>query len=164
MKNKLRKSVIVTFFLLMLLSVSVSLFNFWQIKNLKRTSNARIEELEYFYNDFREISRKEPKKNIPEEISPENTEKAWAIHEQDNENLKERSLKLSPDGTKKAYFQEKFISDIKDIGNTDYISLIVEKKNGDNEIYFKFHRPNPIKTPYNLVQLPHQARVKLQNT
>ncbi len=50
------------------------------------------------------------------------------IYGRENEELKERSLLFSPDGKKSAYFQHKFITEISEIGDNDYVSLAVEEK------------------------------------
>lgn len=141
MRNNLKKIVIALFFLLALLGIGISLLNYWQINNLKEADDERLEELEYFYADFPEIFKKELKKNIPDEIPPQTLEKARAMHQENNKELKERSLKFSPDGAKKAYFQNKLVLDIGDIGNSDYVSLIVEKENGQSTTIFQdnFH-------------------------
>ena len=141
MTNNLKKIIIATLFLLALLGIGISLLNYWQINNLKEANNERSEELEYFYADFPEIFKKELKKNIPDEIPPQALEKAQAMHQENNKELKERSLKFSPDGTKRAYFQNKFVFDISDIGNSDYVSLMVNNENGQSATVFQdnFH-------------------------
>lgn len=48
------------------------------------------------------------------------------IHEKQNAILKKRSIEYSPDGKKIAYFRNKFVSDIKGIGDPNYVSLIIE--------------------------------------
>lgn len=60
-----------------------------------------------------------------------------AIYKQENRALKERSLQLSPDGLKVAYFQQKFINSIKEISDPDYALLIVEQQDGQPEVVFK---------------------------
>lgn len=141
MTNNLKKIIIATFFLLTLLGIGISLFNCWQINNLKEDNDERLEELEYFYADFPDVLKKELKKNIPDKIPPQALEKAQAMHQENNKELKKRSLKFSPDGTKRAYFQNKFVFDISDIGNSDYVSLIVEKENEQSDTVFQdnFH-------------------------
>ncbi|OGI28996.1 MAG: hypothetical protein A2288_01095 [Candidatus Moranbacteria bacterium RIFOXYA12_FULL_44_15] len=141
MNNNLKKLIIAAFFLLTSLSIGISVFNFWQIKDLKESNGERLEKLEYFYVDLPDLFKKELNKNIPDEIQPETLEKAQEIHKENNEDLKERSLKASPDGKKKAYFENKLVLDIRDIGNSDYASLIVEKENGEKEAVFQdnFH-------------------------
>lgn len=62
------------------------------------------------------------------------------LHEQKNKELKEWSIKYSPDGKKAAFYQNKFVTDIKNIGDPDYTSLIVEQ-GGRTDIVFQgnFH-------------------------
>lgn len=62
------------------------------------------------------------------------------IYDEENIQLKEWSQKSSPNGKKVAYYQNKFVHDIKEIGDPDYTSLIVEK-NGNKETIFQgnFH-------------------------
>lgn len=58
------------------------------------------------------------------------------IYEKENADLKERSLEHSPNGKKVAYYQHKFVTDIKEIGDPDYKSLIIEQ-NGKKEVIFQ---------------------------
>src|SRR3989338_2158275 len=58
------------------------------------------------------------------------------IYGRENEELKERSLLLSPDGKKFAYFQHKFVTDISEIGDNDYVSLVVEEKEKGQGVVF----------------------------
>jgi len=62
------------------------------------------------------------------------------IYEEENAQLKEWSQKSSPNGKKVAYYQNKFVTGIKEIGDPDYTSLIVEQ-NSRKEIVFQgdFH-------------------------
>lgn len=53
-----------------------------------------------------------------------------------NQELKKRSLEYSPNGKKVAYFHNKFIVDIKEIGDDDFASLIVES-DGKTKVLFQ---------------------------
>lgn len=57
-------------------------------------------------------------------------------HKRDNEGLAQSTTKLSPSGKKTAYFQHKFITNIKEIGDGDYTSLVVEHE-GTKETVFQ---------------------------
>ena len=49
-------------------------------------------------------------------------EPAQLLHREENEELKELTLKISPNQKKQAYFQKKFTEDnVTDIGDEDYI-------------------------------------------
>lgn len=50
------------------------------------------------------------------------------IYEQENKELRERTLSPSPDGGRLAYYQHKFISDLTEIEDEDYTSLVVKEK------------------------------------
>lgn len=61
-------------------------------------------------------------------------------YEQENQELRERTLLLSPGGRRRAYYQHKFISDLTEIGNNDYTSLVVEEKGKTQTVFTGDHR------------------------
>ena len=56
-------------------------------------------------------------------------------HEQENRELKERSLLHSPNGLQIAYFEHKFIMDISEIGNDDYVRLNVIQGENKKQVF-----------------------------
>ena len=59
------------------------------------------------------------------------------LHRKENEELKELTLKISPNQKKQAYFQKKFTEDnVTDIGDEDYISVILDQES-KKEVLFQ---------------------------
>ncbi|PJC33261.1 hypothetical protein CO051_01755 [Candidatus Roizmanbacteria bacterium CG_4_9_14_0_2_um_filter_39_13] len=113
-----------TLLLILLIGISMGLFIFWHLNVVDTpVSQSQIQE--------------DPIK----------------IHEKGNADLKERSLEHSPDNRKVAYYQNKFVMDIKTIGDRDYTSLIVEQNDKKETIfqgnfhlsYFEWMNNNKIK-------------------
>ena len=64
-------------------------------------------------------------------------EQAQLLHRKENEELKELTLKISPNQKKQAYFQKKFTEDnVTDISDEDYISVILDQES-KKEVLFQ---------------------------
>ena len=76
--------------------------------------------------------------NFSENYQSERVESSvQLLHREKNEELKELTLKASPDQKKRAYFQRKFSKDnVSEIGNYDYISVILDQGN-KKEVLFQ---------------------------
>ena len=66
---------------------------------------------------------------------PQSNEEILENYRQRNEDLKERSLEISPNKRKSAYFQNKFTEDSKNIGDSDYVSVIVEQEEKQETVF-----------------------------
>jgi len=128
------------FFMFPLVGIGVyfALFAFWKVNSLEMLQNSKrlhSEKAQFFEKNNSEI-----KEIIHSSLVLEVKQDPLKIHQEENADLKEWSLKSSPDGEKVAYYQNKFVNDIKEIGDPDYTSLIVEQ-NGRKQIVFQgnFH-------------------------
>lgn len=99
------------------------LFVFWKENTFEVSQNQEISNL-----DIKEVAGLFPRFEVKQD--------PLKIYEKENADLKERSLEYSPSGNKVAYYQHKFVTDIKEIGDPDYKSLILEQ-NGKKEIIFQ---------------------------
>lgn len=132
---KQRNKHIQCFFILFLFGIGVffPLFVLWKIR-----------ALEAFHDLKRLYSHRQSNSEMKGDAHPspivESQQDSLEIYEEENSDLKERSFAYSPDKKKIAYYQNKFVHDIKEIGDPDYTSLIVEQ-NGKKEAIFQgnFH-------------------------
>lgn len=61
------------------------------------------------------------------------------IHERENEELKGRSFLSSPSGKRVAYFRQKFVSNVSEIGEDDYTSLVIEEEGKKRTVFSGDH-------------------------
>jgi len=61
------------------------------------------------------------------------------IYEQENRELKDRTLLPSPNGRKLAFYHHKFISDLTEIDDKDYTSLVIEEKGKRRTVFAGDH-------------------------
>lgn len=119
--------------LLAIVGISLSLFNFWLIRDLQ-TSFAEKNEMSGNLQLQTKVSDNVNRKL--QVLGEKTVQSAEELQEQENKDLKERSLEFSPNKSKIAYFQNKFTEDMKSLGDSDYVSVIVEE-NGQQKTVFQ---------------------------
>lgn len=112
----------------------IVLLGLWKISVVEFSQTERLNQLNVAYSKLSELINSEKKQREKwEHVQKKSPEE---VHREENADLKTRSLEYSPDGKKVAYYQHKFVTDIKEIGDPDYKSLIIEQ-NGKKEIIFQ---------------------------
>jgi len=116
--------------LLAITSISLSILTIVKINNLEKSQD-KLKRLLFSHTDDRiEAETKEPQATIQSDTE---TQK---IFEQKNEDLKKRSIVISPNKIRTAYFQEKFTTDnVTNIGDFDYISVVIEDGNKTQVVF-----------------------------
>lgn len=115
-----RKKLSAWILLLLIIGVFISILSFKKIRYSNISVNQKSIEL---------IKENEPV-----------WEDERTIYDRENQDLKNRSSEVSPDGKKTAYFQHKFVTNIESIGDPDYTSLILEQgKKTDILFQSNFH-------------------------
>lgn len=106
---------------------------FWYVHNISENLDYRLMVLE------QKISYAEIKMQKVASVSTSDTVKTLAdqlaIHNKENADLKQRTLRMSPDGKKTAYYQYKFVTDMSQLGDRDYTSLIVTSGDTSDVIF-----------------------------
>lgn len=126
---------------------------FWKINTWAISQNREKEKLENQDNNLSDLTDTEVKKPSSSVSTTEIRKDSFKIHEEENTDLKSRSSQFSPSGEKVAYYQNKFVNDIKEIGDPDYTSLIVEQSDKKETVfqsnfhisYFEWLNDNEIK-------------------
>src|SRR3989338_11430230 len=118
---KANKFTLLTFFLFIL---CISMFNFWQIWQLKISYNEIQNTLD---RDFIATSEISPNQNISKGVVSQSQEEINQINEKWNKELKDRSEQVSPNKTKTAYFQNKVLEKGMNLWDRDYTTVNVEK-------------------------------------
>jgi len=112
--------------LLAIIAISLALFNYLVLRDLQISLAEKIEKIENI--------NKPPQ--VLEETIVQSAEELQEKHDQENKDLKERSLEFSPNKSKIAYFQNKFTDDLKNLGDSDYVSVVIEE-NGQQKTVFQ---------------------------
>lgn len=118
---KATKFTLLTFSLFIL---CISMFNFWQIWQLKISYNEIQNTLD---RDFIATSEISSNQDISEEVVSESQEEINQINEKWNKELKDRSEQVSPNKTKTAYFQNKILEKGMNLWDRDYTTVNVKK-------------------------------------
>lgn len=124
-----KRAINLIFPLIAIAGIAMSLFNFWLIKNTETSIIRKIENIEV------DKPNKLNKYTLGT-TTPESEEEKREKHKEQNEDFKKRSLEFSPNKIKLAYFQNKLTEDIESLGDSDYVSVIVEQ-DGKQETVFQ---------------------------
>ena len=123
LKNKFQNKIFLR--IVVVVSVFAFLLLIWRLAVFAVSQTKKLEKLEESTTELSELLKSE----MEERQKWEETSKMdpLKIYEEENAILKQRSLEYSPDGQKFAYYQHKFIDDIRETDDSDYTSLIVEQ-------------------------------------
>lgn len=143
MTFKISKITDLIFPLLAIVGISLSSFNFWLIRDWQTSLAEKIEMSGNIQLETTVSDNVNKQLQVLGETTVRSTEELHEQHEQKNKDLKERSLELSPNKSKKAYFQNKFTEDMSGLGDSDYVSVIVEKEGQQTTVFQEdYHMSN----------------------
>lgn len=121
--------------LIAIVGVSLSLFNFWLVKHVQISLTGKLERSENTQSNVRVSYNSDKDQHVLGEITAQSAEEVQKQHEQENKDLKDRSLEFSPNKSKIAFFQNKFTEDLKSLGDSDYVSVIVEQNGKEKKVF-----------------------------
>lgn len=105
----------------------------WYVHDISENLDYRLMVLE------QTISHAEMKMQKVASVSTSDTVESLAnqlaIHNKENADLKQRTLRMSPDGKRTAFYQNKFVTDMSQLGDRDYTSLIVTSGDTSDVIF-----------------------------
>jgi Tol biopolymer transport system component len=127
----IKKLVTLLFPLLALVGLFVALADYWwlvEIEDSLKPIDQRIDKIEKTLK----IQKEKEVLGLDESIDYDTLLREY---KRDNESLKQNTLKVSTTGKKRAYFQHKFTTDIKEIGDRDYTFLVVEQEGKREKVF-----------------------------
>lgn len=114
--------------------IFIFLLLIWRLATFVVSQTKRLEKLEKSTAELSELLKSEIEKR--ENWEEPSEKEPLKIYEEENAILKQRSLEYSPDGQKFAYYRHKYVDGIKEIGDPDYTSLVVEQ-DGKKRVVFQ---------------------------
>ena len=132
----MKKVVSLIFPILAVTGLLIALLNYRGIKEIGDYKEKQLDDLDQRMAEVEETLRtKERVKTLGENTSVPHDD-LIEEYERDNKVLKENTFKFSLDRKKAAYFQNKLTTDIKEISDRDYTSLVIDQ-NGQIETVFQ---------------------------
>jgi len=114
----------------------IALLNYMAMKEIVDYKEKQLDDFDQRMTNIEQSLKMEEKVKTLGETTNTSYDELLRELELDNRILKESTYKLSPDRKKAAYFQNKLTTDIKEIGDRDYTSLIIDQ-NGQAETVFQ---------------------------
>lgn len=131
----MKKAVSLIFPILAVIGLFISLLDYWGIQEIGNYQEKQLTSLNERITEAEETLRIKEKLKTLGEATSVPYDDLTREYKRDNENLKQSTLKFSPSGKKHAYFQHKFTTNIKEIGDEDYTSLIVNHKGREETVF-----------------------------
>ncbi len=114
----------------------IALLNYWAVQDIGDYKEKQLDDLEQRTTNIERTLRIEDKEKTLGKTTDVPYDELLREYERDNKILKVSTFKFSPDRKRAAYFQNKLTTDIKEIGDRDYTSLVIDQE-GKTETVFQ---------------------------